>query len=187
VISAQAAPSNGGERPVRVLWRSKRLGAGGAEPLLTHGIRHKSDDVDRAAPHLLVAGRALVSDLEPARIPMRCLCARCSRDSRSIVRRRALVVAGQFDVVHVHSAMAAVGARPAPVMVPAVGGAAPVTTEHGAWSSYAAPSRLADNVGGRRVLRMPGRGPILTCRAVATKDPPPLDRWQLALGDVEPL
>jgi GNAT superfamily N-acetyltransferase len=35
-------------------------------------------------------------------------------------------------------------------------------------------------------LPMPGQGPILTWRAVTTNDPPPpLDRWQLSLGDVE--
>ena len=138
---------NSGPRPVRALWLIKGLGAGGAERLLALSARHR--DPGAVAPHvayLLEHKQALLPEFERAGIDATCLGARASWDPSWVIRLRKLCIRTHFDIVHVHSPIAAIGARLALRTLPARKRPRLVITEHNVWGSHAKTTRLADNM-----------------------------------------
>ncbi|MFZ6004066.1 MAG: glycosyltransferase [Actinomycetota bacterium] len=87
---------------------------------------------------------ALVGEIERAGVPVTCLAASSSRDLTWVWRFRRLVSDNTIDVVHVHSPVAAAGARVALRTLPPQGRPAVVTTEHNMWHTHVWPTRLAD-------------------------------------------
>ncbi len=135
-------------RPLRVLWLIKGLGAGGAEQLLVQSARYRDPGlVDPAVAYLLPEKSTLAARLaELGCRPVVCLEARSSWDPRWILRLRTLVRTGQFDLVHIHSPLVAVGARLALRSIPHRERPRTVVTEHNVWSSHAWLTRLADRM-----------------------------------------
>jgi glycosyltransferase involved in cell wall biosynthesis len=151
VIPAQ--PETGGiDPPLKVLWLIKGLGAGGAERLLVQSARYRDPGlVNPGVAYLLAQKSTLVATLEEEGCrPVTCLDARSSYDPRWIVRLRRLLEAGNFDVLHIHSPLAAIGARLAVRSLPARRRPRIVVTEHNVWSSHAPLTRLADRAGAGR-------------------------------------
>lgn len=120
----------------RVLWLIKGLGAGGAEQLLSMNARLHTDCWQIQAAYLLPWKTALVEEIEELGIPTTCLGARNSWDPSWLVRLRKLLVSDEIDIVHVHSPLAAVGAR---LVVRSIGPSRRpglVSSEHNLWSSH---------------------------------------------------
>jgi glycosyltransferase involved in cell wall biosynthesis len=116
----------------RILVLIKGLGRGGAEQLLASAAPH----LDRTRFHYEVAyllpwKDALVSELEGAGLPVHCL--HGARGPGWIQRLGALARDGEFDLVHAHSPLAAIGAR-----IRLAGAHRPrlVYTEHNVWERY---------------------------------------------------
>jgi glycosyltransferase involved in cell wall biosynthesis len=116
----------------RILLLIKGLGRGGAEQLLASAAPHR----DRSRFHYEVAyllpwKDALVGELEDAGLPVHCL--QGYRDPGWIHRLGKLVRDGDFDLVHAHSPLAAIGAR-----IRLAGARRPrlVYTEHNVWERY---------------------------------------------------
>ena len=129
-----------------MLWLVKGLGAGGAERLLLLSARRRGPGIRPSVAYLLPWKDALRPDLEATGVPVTCLGARRVWDPRWILRLRRLL--DDFDVVHAHSPLAAVGARIArasrPRRRPAL-----ITTEHNVWGSHARATRVADDLTAR--------------------------------------
>jgi L-malate glycosyltransferase len=140
------------DRPLRVLWLIKGLGAGGAERLLVQSARYRDPArVEPAVAYLLPGKSTLAATLEQQGCrPVRCLDARSSWDPRWILRLRRLLRGENFDVVHIHSPLVAVGARLALRTIPPGSRPRTVVTEHNVWSSHTALTRLADRVSANR-------------------------------------
>jgi glycosyltransferase involved in cell wall biosynthesis len=125
------------DSPIRVLWLIKGLGPGGAERLLAQSVRLRDRaHVGGRVAYLLPWKDTLVGEFECAGVPTTCLGARSSLDPRWLWRLRRSLVRQPVDVVHVHSPLAAIGARLVVrslrrTMRPRV-----VTTEHNVWSSH---------------------------------------------------
>jgi glycosyltransferase involved in cell wall biosynthesis len=136
------------ERPLKVLWVIKGLGAGGAEQLLVQSARHRDRArIEPAVAYLLPEKSTLAASLEREGCqPVRCLDARSSWDPRWIARLREMIRDGEFDVVHIHSPLVAVGARLALPSLPRRSRPRIVVTEHNVWSSHAPLTRLADRL-----------------------------------------
>lgn len=134
-MTSHGSPLRIGER-VRVLWLIKGLGQGGAEQLLalTAQVRDREHFAYEVA-YLLPWKTALVPRLEADGVPTHCLRARGNLDLRWLWRLRRLVRSRPVDVVHVHSPVAAVGARL--VLRTLRNRPALVATEHNVWSSHA--------------------------------------------------
>jgi glycosyltransferase involved in cell wall biosynthesis len=136
------------ERPLSVLWVIKGLGAGGAERLLVQSARYR--DASRIAPavaYLMPEKSTLAASLESLGCrPVRCLDARSSWDPLWIARLRGMIREGDYDVVHIHSPLVAVGARLAVRSLPPRSRPRIVVTEHNLWSSHAPLTRLADRL-----------------------------------------
>ena len=141
----------GPERPLRVLWLIKGLGAGGAERLVEQSARYR--DRARVAPavaYLLAEKSTLVESLKTQGCrPVLCLDARSSWDPRWVLRLRRLLRSEHFDLVHIHSPLAAVGARLAVRSIPRRNRPRIVVTEHNVWSSHAPLTRWADRLTAR--------------------------------------
>lgn len=132
------------QRPIRVLCVVKGLGRGGAELLLLAQVRAG----DRQRFHYQVAylsphKDALVPEFE-AQGPLTCLRARGSADLGWLPRLRRLVLDQGIDVVHVHSPVAAAGARLVLRTLAARHRPRIVTTEHNLWETHVRLTRLAD-------------------------------------------
>lgn len=120
---------------MRVLWLIKGLGPGGAEHLLVSTARA----ADRCAftfstAYLLDWKTALVETLEAEAVEVSCLGVRRATDPRWLWRLRKLLVAGDFDVVHVHSPVVGVATRFVARTVrrrPKL-----LSTEHNSWASH---------------------------------------------------
>lgn len=136
------------DRPLRVLWLIKGLGAGGAERLLVQSARYRDPGrTEPAVAYLLPEKSTLAATLEEHGCrPVRCLDARSSWDPRWILRLRQMVRAGHFDVVHIHSPLVAVGARLALRSLPSRSRPRTVVTEHNVWSSHTPLTRFADRL-----------------------------------------
>jgi glycosyltransferase involved in cell wall biosynthesis len=134
-------------RPIRVLCLIKGLGRGGAEFLVAAQIRER--DQKRFAyevAYLAPQKKALVADLEAEGVPVTCLGAATSSNVTWLPRLRRLVLEREIDVVHVHSPVAAAGARLALRTIPAHKRPRIVTTEHNLWQSHVRMTRLADSL-----------------------------------------
>jgi len=137
--------------PIRVLWLIKGLGAGGAERLLVQHARYRDrTGVEPAVAYLLPHKTTLAAGLEEEGCrPVVCLGARRSWDPRWILRLRRLLRRSDFDVVHIHSPLVAVGARLALWSIPPSKRPRTVVTEHNVWSSHAPLTRVADRLTAR--------------------------------------
>ena len=115
----------------RILLLIKGLGRGGAEQILASAAPHLDlTHFDYEIAYLLPWKDALVKELEDADVPTRCLDG--SRGVAWVSRLRRMVADERFDLVHVHSPVAASAARMAlrserpPI----------VYTEHSVWERY---------------------------------------------------
>jgi glycosyltransferase involved in cell wall biosynthesis len=147
VFAAQYEVGQVGQ-PLRVLWLIKGLGAGGAEQLLVQSARYRDPGlVEPAVAYVLPDKSTLAAKLaEQGCDPVVCLEARSSWDPRWIFRLRRMLRNGQFDLVHIHSPLMAVGARLALHSLPRRNRPRTVVTEHNVWSSHAPLTRLADRL-----------------------------------------
>ncbi len=127
----------GRDRPLRALWLIKGLGPGGAEQLLVQQATVR--DRDRLAvdvAYLLPHKDHLVGDLEAAGVGVLCLDGRRDVDPRWVLRLRALLLAGDYDVVHVHAPLVAAVVRLVLRTIPAARRPALVSTEHNRWPRH---------------------------------------------------
>ena len=138
----------GSDRPLRVLWLIKGLGAGGAERLVEQSARHRDRAaIEPAVAYLLTEKSTLVASLEyEGCTPVECLDVRSSWDPRWTLRLRKLLIASDFDVVHIHSPLVAVGTRLVIRTLPRRKRPRIVVTEHNVWSSHAPVTRWADRL-----------------------------------------
>lgn len=116
----------------RVLILIKGLGRGGAEQLLASAAPYlDTTRFEYEVAYLLPWKNALVPSIEDVGLDVHCLDG--GRGAGWVGRLRGLVRARGFDVIHVHSPYAAIGARLA-----LRGDASPrlVYTEHNVWSRY---------------------------------------------------
>jgi glycosyltransferase involved in cell wall biosynthesis len=136
------------DRPLNVLWVIKGLGAGGAEQLLVQSARYRDPKrVQPAVAYLLPEKSTLAASLERLGCsPVLCLRARSSWDPLWIPRLRKMIHDGEFDVVHIHSPLVAIGTRLAVRSLPRRSRPRIVVTEHNLWSSHARLTRFADRV-----------------------------------------
>jgi glycosyltransferase involved in cell wall biosynthesis len=140
------------QRPLSVLWIIKGLGAGGAEQLVVQSARYRDPTrVEPAVAYLIPEKSTLAASLESLGCrPVVCLGARSSWDPRWIARLRRILRKEEFDVVHIHSPLVAIGARLAVRSLPRRRRPRIVVTEHNVWSSHARLTRLADRLGAGR-------------------------------------
>lgn len=123
--------------PARVLWLIKGLGPGGAERLLV--LSAGQIDRDRFSvrvAYVLAWKDALVAELERTGVVVHCLGTKQSWDPRWLPRLRRLLRDDPVDIVHVHSPLAAIGARVVLRTMPRRTRPRMVTTEHNVWDSY---------------------------------------------------
>ena len=123
----------------------KGLGRGGAELLLEAqvraGDRARFDyHVGYLSPHK----DALVGALAAVGTPPTCLAATSSTDLRWLPRLRRLLVDRRIEVIHVHSPVAAAGARLVARTLPGRRRPRVVTTEHNMWQTHVRATRAAD-------------------------------------------
>ena len=147
MIAEQSGPA-APERPLRVLWLIKGLGAGGAERLVVQSARHRNPAlVWPAVAYLLAEKSTLVASLEEqGASPVRCLDARAPWDPRWAWRLRRMLASEHYDILHIHSPLAAVGARLVVRSLPRRKRPRIVVTEHNVWSSHAPLTRWADGL-----------------------------------------
>lgn len=128
-----------------VLWLIKGLGPGGAENLLLAAARMRDrEQFDYEVGYLLAWKDALVPALEGHGVVSHCFDVRDERDLRWLRRLRKLLRSKRFHVVHVHSPYVAAMARLVVGTLPRRSRPAIVSTEHNAWTSFKAPTRLAN-------------------------------------------
>ncbi len=132
-------------RPVRVLALAKGMGVGGVEQLLlwqTMLSDHSRVSIEVA--YLLPWKDALIPKLHAAGIVTHCLEAPKEGDLRWAVRLRRLLVAREYDVIHVHSPYVAAIARIVVRTLSRDHRPAVVSTEHNAWRRFSLPTRVAN-------------------------------------------
>jgi glycosyltransferase involved in cell wall biosynthesis len=116
----------------RVLLLIKGLGRGGAEQLLVSAAPYLNRSrFDYEIAYLLPHKDALVGELRQAELRVHCLAG--AQPGSWMGRLRSLVRVDGFDLVHVHSPYAAIGAR---LVLPRRGGPRLVYTEHNVWDRY---------------------------------------------------
>ncbi len=147
LVSSFSPPPTIADSKLRVLWLIKGLGPGGAERLLVSAAKladHSRFDIEVA--YLLPWKTALVADLEGLGIPVTCLGATRRYDPRWVVKLRSLLRTRNFQVVHTHSPVAAVGARLVVSTLARSGRPALMSTEHNSWSSHRPFTRWANRL-----------------------------------------
>lgn len=123
--------------PIRVLWLIKGLGAGGAERLLAASAAHRDRTrIEASVAYLLPHKTALVPLVERSGVRVSCLGGRAGWDLRWLVRLRRRLRTEPVDVVHVHSPLAALGARAVLRTLPRRARPRLVTTEHSLWDGH---------------------------------------------------
>ena len=129
---------------VRVLWLIKGLGLGGAERLLVAaaGVHDRAAFAIEAA-YVVPEKDALVPALREKGVLVTCL---GGSPVPWVVKLRALLASGRYDVVHAHSPLLAGAARLAARTMPRRRRPGIVTTEHNGWSTFALPTRLLNAV-----------------------------------------
>lgn len=127
---------------IRVLWLVKGLGPGGAERLLV-AAAGAADHTAFAyeAAYLLPYKDHLVGELVAAGVPVTCLGGGRDWDLRWAARLARRLRSDPVDVVHLHSPYVAGIVRPLVRSLPRRLRPHVVTTEHNAWSTFAAPTR----------------------------------------------
>lgn len=127
---------------IRVLWLVKGLGPGGAERLLV-AAAGAADHTAFAyeAAYLLPYKDHLVGELVAAGVPVTCLEGGRDWDLRWAARLARRLRSDPVDVVHLHSPYVAGIVRPLVRSLPHRRRPHLVTTEHNAWSTFAAPTR----------------------------------------------
>ena len=124
-------------RPLQVLWLIKGLGPGGAERLLAQSARYRDRaHVTGRVAYLLPWKNALVGEFTREDVPATCFGARGSWDPRWLAGLRRSLRREPVDVVHVHSPLAAIGARLTVRTLPRAQRPRVVTTEHNVWASH---------------------------------------------------
>ncbi len=130
-----AVASGAGSPRRRILVLIKCMGHGGAEELLVQMIRHRDRErFDYEVGYVLESEDALVPELEAAGVPVHSLGARSNRDLGWTLRLRALLLRGNFDVVHSHLPYATVFGRMVALTVPRRQRPALISTEHTPWN-----------------------------------------------------
>lgn len=129
-------------RRLRVLWLVKGLGPGGAETLLLSAARKADRErFDYSVAYLLPWKDHLVRRLEEQDVQVHCLDAPSLQRLGWVLRLRALLQRGDFDVLHLHSPLVAGVARLVVRTLPPGRRPAVVSTEHNTWWSYARGTR----------------------------------------------
>ena len=122
----------------RVLVLIKCLGYGGAEQLLVHMVRHRDRErFDYEVAYVLESENALVPEVEAAGVLVHSLGARSNRDLSWTLRLRAILLRGNYDIVHFHLPYAAVFGRIVSITLPRRRRPALVSTEHTLWNRLA--------------------------------------------------
>lgn len=135
----------------RVLHLVKGLGPGGAERLLCAAAAERDcERFDYEVAYVLPWKNHVVPDLAATGVAVHCLGSGTGRvrpvvDGRWVLRLRALLRSGDYDVVHLHSPAVAAVARP---IVRSLGTRRPalVSTEHNGWATYSLPTRLLNRL-----------------------------------------
>lgn len=126
----------------KVLWLVKGLGPGGAETLLLSMARVADHDrFAYEAAYLLPWKDHLVERLRLERVGVHCLQASRLLDPRWVLRLRALLRSGDYDVVHLHSPLVAGVARLVVRTLPRSCRPRIVSTEHNTWWSFSPATR----------------------------------------------
>jgi glycosyltransferase involved in cell wall biosynthesis len=129
------------------LWLIKGLGPGGAERLLVEAAaRHDRASFAIEAAYLLPWKNALVPALDERGVRSTCLEVRREQDLRWAWRLRRRLVDDPVDVVHVHSPYPAAVARLVARSIPRAKRPAVVYTTHNSWTSFRAPTRVANAI-----------------------------------------
>jgi glycosyltransferase involved in cell wall biosynthesis len=127
------------------LWLIKGLGPGGAEHLLVAAAAaHDRERFTIEVAYLLPWKDHLVPALDALGVPSTCLRVRDERDLRWVTRLRRRLVTDPVDVVHAHSPYAAAFARVAVRSLPRSVRPRMITTEHNPWTTFKAPTRVAN-------------------------------------------
>ena len=126
----------------------KCLGFGGAERLLVDMVANgDTREFDYEVAYLLEAEDALVPTLTAGGTPVHALGARGNGDLRWMVRFRALLLAGRYDVVHFHLPYTAALGRLVVASLPRGVRPAIVYTEHSLWNRMAVLVKLVNRAG----------------------------------------
>lgn len=135
-------------RPLRVLWCIKCLGFGGAERLLASAARRRDrEQFHYEAAYILPAYNALAPELEEAGVPVHLLgSTNRHADLRWLWRLRQLLLAGRYDIVHLHLPyMAALGRVVVRTLPPSVRPKL-ITSEHNLWKTNHLAVRLFNSL-----------------------------------------
>ncbi len=124
--------------PIRVLIVIKGLGPGGAERLVVDQLKHGSEGIEYELFVCKERVPNLLREVEELGLPIHL----GYRGRSWLLSLRRIIAAGNFNAVHAHLPIAAVGARlavrtvrPRPKMI---------YTEHNRWPSYLLPTRMAN-------------------------------------------
>jgi len=136
---------------VRVLHLVKGLGPGGAERLLCAAAAERDRDrFNYEVAYVLPWKNHVVPDLTATGVAVHCLGSGSGRirpivNGRWVLRLRALLQSGNYDIVHLHSPAIAAVARP---ITRSLGARHPalVSTEHNGWATYSPPTRLLNRL-----------------------------------------
>jgi glycosyltransferase involved in cell wall biosynthesis len=134
------------DRTLRVLWLIKGLGAGGAERLLVLHARTRSSRVVPTVAYLLPHKSDLVAPMRAEGVESVCLGTSSRTDLSWIRALRRLLLTEHFDIVHIHSPLAAIGCRLVLRTIPPGQRPAVVVTEHNVWESHTRLTRFADRI-----------------------------------------
>jgi glycosyltransferase involved in cell wall biosynthesis len=136
-----------GRAATRVLWLINQLGAGGAERLLLAARAcHDPQLYQFDAAYLLRWNDALVGDFEAVGVKVHCLGVDSPYDVRWVWRLWRLLARSDYDLVHVHSPLAATAARVLVRVMPGARRPALVVTEHASWPSYRLVTRVLNTL-----------------------------------------
>jgi len=149
-----AGPSRGAtvdNGRLRVLHVVKGLGPGGAERLLCAAAAERDRErFNYEVAYVLPWKNHVVPDLTATGVAVHCLGSGSGRirpivNGRWVLRLRALLQSGSYDIVHLHSPAIAAVARP---ITRSLGARRPalVSTEHNGWATYSPPTRLLNRL-----------------------------------------
>jgi len=151
VTTAKSDARSAHTRSLRILWLIKGLGAGGAERLLLSQARARDRNLESpTVAYLLPEKSDLVAALAGEGVDAHCLGARSRADLSWMLTLRRLLRDSDFDIVHIHSPLAAIGCRIVVGTLPRRRRPGIVVTEHNVWASHTPATRWADRLTQRR-------------------------------------